>query len=272
MESSRSQQIQVGLFLFLGLVAVLASIMILGSDSALFKSYVTIHSKMSQVQGLAKGSVVSLAGMTIGNVQEIKFAEGENALVLHMRVEKNALERIPKGSSVEVRTQGALGDKYVYIIPADLTAERIEEGDYLLPNSSPDLMGVISERGGEAGKIFDIMTELQKMLVVLNGEGRLDRIMTNIQDSTGEIKTMSKETRLLLQDLRGENPEKLKMTLVHLSSILAKMDKGEGTLGALINDPSLHHQLKALIGESPRRQYMQSVIRGTIEKSDSPKN
>lgn len=269
MESNRSQQLQVGLFLGLGLLAVLVSILALGGNSALFKSYVTVYSKLAQVQGLASGSVVSLAGITIGNVKEIRFAEGENALVLEMKIEKSALLRIPKNSTIEVRTQGALGDKFVYIIPGDLNGPRLAEQEYIEPNSSPDLFGVLTERGGEAGKIFDIMTEVQKLLVAMNGDGRMDKIMTNVYESTGELKAMSKETRQLIQELRGENPQKVKETLKHLSSILSKIDKGEGTLGALINDPSLHQQLKALIGESPRRQYMQSVIRNTIEKSDA---
>lgn len=269
MESNRSQQLQVGLFLALGLIAFLVSIMTLGSDSALFKSYVTVHSKMAQVQGLAKGSVVSLAGMTIGNVHEIRFADGENALILDLKIEKESLERIPKNSTIEVRTQGALGDKYVYIIPGDLGGARLEADGYLEPNSSADFMGILSERGGEAGRIFDILAETQKLLIALNGEGRMDRIMTNVYESTNELKAMSKETRLLVQELRGENPAKIKESVTRLNSILAKIDKGEGTLGALINDPSLHQQLKQLIGESPRRQYMQSVIRNTIEKSDA---
>ncbi|MBX3016620.1 MAG: MCE family protein [Bdellovibrionaceae bacterium] len=268
MESNRSQQVQIGVFLGLGLLAVLVSIMVLGGDSALFKSYVTVHSKMSQVQGLAKGSVVSLAGMTIGNVKEIRFADGENALILDMRIEEASLARIPKNSTIEVRTQGALGDKFVYIIPGDLAGPRLEDAGYLEPNSSADFMGVLSERGGEAGRVFDILAETQKLLIALNGEGRMDRIMTNVYESTNELKAMSKETRQLMQELRGDNPAKIKETLTRLNSILVKVDKGEGTLGALINDPSLHQQLKQLIGESPRRQYMQSVIRGTIEKSD----
>lgn len=268
METNRSQQIQAGLFLAVGLIAALASILILGSDTALLKSYVTIYSRLAQVQGLNNGSVVSLAGMSIGNVKEMKFADGENALVVALRIEKDFLDRIPNDSMVEVRTQGALGDKYIYIIPGNLKSPRIQAGGELQPNSSPDLMGVLSERGGEAGKIFDIMTELHKLLLSMNGEGRLERILNNVQESTLEIKGMSKETRELIQQLKGENPEKLKESMKHLSSILAKVDKGEGTLGALINDPSLHQQLKALIGESPRRQYMQSVIRSTIEKSE----
>lgn len=269
MESTRSQQIQVGLFIALGLIAILASILILGGDKAVFKSYARIFVKMAQVQGLNRGSIVSLAGVKIGNVEQITFAAEDANLVLEMKVESQFLDRIPNDTLVEVRTQGALGDKYVYLIPGSLQSPKVESGGYLQPNNAPDLMGVISERGGEAGKIFDILTELKKVLASVNGDGRLDRIMINLQETTNEMKTMSKETRQLLTDLRGDNPAKLKQSLEKLNSILTKVDKGEGTLGALINDPSLHQQLKALLGESPRRQYLQSVIRSAIEKSDS---
>lgn len=268
MEAERRQKIQVGIFMTVGLAAVLISIMLLGGDGRLFKSNATLYAKLPQVQGLAKGSVVSIAGLNAGNVSAINFAPGENALIVEMKVGEEYLDRIPKDSLVEVRTQGALGDKFVYIIPGDLSGPKAANQDSLQPNMSSDLMGVISERGGEAGRVFDILKELNIMLATLNGEGRLERILANVQESSLQIKNLSQETRDLIKDLRADNPAKIKEAVSHLNSILAKIDRGDGSLGALINDPSLHQQLKSILGENPRRQYLQSVIRSTIEKSE----
>jgi phospholipid/cholesterol/gamma-HCH transport system substrate-binding protein len=47
----------------------------------------------------------------------------------------------------------------------------------------------------------------------------------------------------------------------HLDSILAKIDRGEGTLGLLVSDPSLYNDLKALVGGANRSTVVRSLIR-----------
>ena len=46
-----------------------------------------------------------------------------------------------------------------------------------------------------------------------------------------------------------------------LNSILAKVDRGEGTLGLLLNDPTLYEDLKRLIGGAERSALVRSLIR-----------
>lgn len=252
----------------IGLIAVMVSILALGGDKTFLTSYAVATSKMTQVQGLAKGSIVSLAGITVGNVQDIKFAEGENALIVVMQIDKKNLDRIPKSSTVEVRTQGALGDKFVYINPGDLKEEKLKDGGSLEPAESTDLMNLLSERGGEAANIFDIINEMKKLLVSINRDGRMDKLMGNMAEASVQLKEMSTDTRKLINEMHGENPKRIKKVLENLDSILAKVDRGEGTLGALINDSALHDQLKTLVGANPRKKYMESMMRTSIQRSE----
>ncbi len=46
-----------------------------------------------------------------------------------------------------------------------------------------------------------------------------------------------------------------------LNSILAKIDTGEGTLGLLLNDPSLYEDLKQLVGGAERSTLVKTLIR-----------
>jgi phospholipid/cholesterol/gamma-HCH transport system substrate-binding protein len=48
---------------------------------------------------------------------------------------------------------------------------------------------------------------------------------------------------------------------------MTKIDSGQGTIGALINDPSLHDSLKAMVGGPDRKKNMKSLIRSTIDKN-----
>lgn len=47
----------------------------------------------------------------------------------------------------------------------------------------------------------------------------------------------------------------------HLDSILAKIDRGEGTLGLLVSDPSLYNDLKTLLGGANRSAVVKTLIR-----------
>lgn len=271
METQFSHQLKVGLFVALGLVSVMASILALGGDRAFFKSFSRIHASLPQVQGLSKGSVVSLAGVTVGNIENIDFSNQDNSLRVTMKVESSYLDKIPTDSTVETRTQGALGDKYIYIIQGNMAGPKVKAGDHLQPSKSTDLMGVISERGGEAEQIFDIINELKKILVAINADNKVDRIVTNLAETSVNLKQISQDAKVVIADLKNENPQKVRKILTQLDSILAKIDRGEGTLGALVNDSSLHESLKNFVGTSPRKKYMQSVIRNTLEKSDGAK-
>jgi phospholipid/cholesterol/gamma-HCH transport system substrate-binding protein len=51
-----------------------------------------------------------------------------------------------------------------------------------------------------------------------------------------------------------------------LNSILAKIDSGEGTIGLLLNDPSLYEDLKQLVGGAERSTVVKTLIQMTGKK------
>lgn len=267
MDNSLKTQIRVGTFIFLGLVASIISILALGGDKSIFTTYYHLNAELGQVQGLNRGSVVSLSGMTVGNIEEIRFSDKSNALIAVMKIDKKYQSRIAKDSTVEIRTQGALGDKFVYINPGDITKGKAENGDGLSAAATSDLMGIISEKGSEAGKIFDVITELHKFMKTINNENRTDKMMKNFTEASSNFKSLSEEARALIGEIRGQNSGTLASTMKRLDHILEKIERGDGTLGALINDPSLHDQLKTYLGNNTKKQYFHSVLQNSVEKS-----
>lgn len=267
MESQTSTQLKVGIFLTVGIAFILGSIFFLGADKALFTSYVRVHAYFDQVQGLSTGSVVSLSGVTVGNVETITFLPEKNSLDVKMKINKEFMDRLRQGSQVEIRTQGALGDKYVFIIPGEPSAALIKDGEVLDIAKATDLLGIISERGSETNKIFDIINELHKMTAAMNADNRLVRIMGHMETASTNLSQASKDTQKLVAQMNAHNTgDKLGKSIEKMDAILTKIDKGEGTLGALINDPTLHNQLKSLVGGSTRKNQIKSLLRTSIEK------
>lgn len=266
MESTAKTQFKIGLFLSIGIFLILATIFMLGADRAFFKTYVTLHAHFDQVQGLAEGSVVSFSGITVGNIKEIKVIPGSNMLDVALLVDKEYMPRITEGSQVEIRTQGALGDKYIFIIPGDAKAAQMADNANITVAKATDLIGILSERASEAQKIFDILNEMHKFSKALNNENRAAKIMENLESATAKFDKTVSATQKLTEDL---NAGKLKSSLEHLDSVMGKLDRGQGTLGALINDSSLHDQMKSMLGGSSRKNVMKSLMRTSIEKSEA---
>ena len=271
MESDAKKNFKVGLFVFSGLLVFMAGVLLLGGDQSIFSSYKSFKIKFNQVQGLAKGSVVSLAGVPIGNVTEIRFVPNSQSLDVHVKIEKDQAQRITKDSVATVKTQGALGDKYIYISPGDMSGAPINENGYILSESKDDIFDVISKKGADIGNVIEIINQVDLLLNNINAEGRSALLMENLVSASGNLNSFLKQGISLINDFKGhkKNAKDLKNGITHFSSIMRKIDSGEGSLGALINDPSLHNKLVGILGASPRQKYLKPLIRETIRDNEA---
>ncbi len=264
-KASTSHQIKVGLFALSGIVIALFSLLTVGGDG-LVSSKVIFHAYFDHVQGLNEGSTVSLSGIRIGNIKKFVFIEEQNKLDVWISVDKKYLPRITEGSSIEVRTQGALGDKFIFITPGPPTAAALKDGGVLPVQEANDIFTMLGSKGGDAGKIFDVISEIHKMTKSINAEDRLGRMMKNFAEASEDLKETSKDTKSLVSVLKTEKTgERMSTAVARLDRILAKIDSGEGSLGALINDPSLHDGLKAMVGGQERQKSIKSLMRSSIE-------
>lgn len=124
----------------------------------------------------------------------------------------------------------------------DILSE-IQQGDGLLHSLIYDEY----EGGGVAS--------IEKSLVTL--EGILDEVATG----NGLLHSLVYEP-LTEQDVVLEALD----AGARLNSILAKIDTGEGTLGLLLNDPSLYEDLKQLVGGAERSTVVKTLIQMSGKK------
>src|SRR3712207_1081099 len=103
--SSNKLEYKVGLFIAAGLVGVMVTILLLGANKTFFTSYVHLKARFTEVSGLFPGSVVSLAGVPIGNVETIDFLESESKLEVDMKIDSKFAPRLTQGIVAEIRTQ-----------------------------------------------------------------------------------------------------------------------------------------------------------------------
>jgi phospholipid/cholesterol/gamma-HCH transport system substrate-binding protein len=115
MRSNRGIEIGTGLFVALGFVALLFLTTQLPSSGlklAHAKAGYHISAAFDDVGDLKVGSPVTMAGVTLGEVESIKIDWTTYKAVVGMRIDSQ-YNKIPDDSDASIQTQGLLGGKYV---------------------------------------------------------------------------------------------------------------------------------------------------------------
>lgn len=265
MKHPNNKNIFSGLYIVVGTLTIIASIFFAETGLNLFTKKMQLYTELTQAQGIAAGSLVSLNGVTIGNVQQVVIATNDiRKIRILMEIDPQYNQRIPQDSFLELRTQGALGDRYL-LITTGASSATLNSGDLILARESKDILDLLSEKGQEATKVFTILDETLNLLKALNQDQKIVKILSNSQDATSEV-------RSLIDNINKKERVKINETLDKLNHILTKIDEGQGTLGALINDPSLHRQIKQILSPQDKSKKIDSLYQKTIQHKRESSN
>ena len=119
MKNTRSLEIGTGLFVLLGFAALaFLTTQLPGHSIKLGHGPVgySVTAKFDNVGDLKAGSPVSMAGVTIGRVESIRFDPKDYKAAVVMRIE-HQYSAIPEDSDASIQTAGLLGGKYIGIGP-----------------------------------------------------------------------------------------------------------------------------------------------------------
>jgi phospholipid/cholesterol/gamma-HCH transport system substrate-binding protein len=119
MRSTRGIEIGTGLFVLLGFASLLFLTTQLPSSGlklAAAKTGYHITAAFDNVGDLKVGSPVSMAGVNLGEVENIRLDWNTYKAVVSMRID-NKYNQIPDDSDASIQTQGLLGGKFVAIGP-----------------------------------------------------------------------------------------------------------------------------------------------------------
>jgi phospholipid/cholesterol/gamma-HCH transport system substrate-binding protein len=119
MQSNRTLEIGTGFFVILGFCALFFLAMQLpqsGLKIGSSKSGYRVTADFDNIGDLKVGSPVSMAGVTMGEVDDIRFDSQSYKAVVRMRID-NQYNKIPDDSFASIQTQGLLGGKYIGLSP-----------------------------------------------------------------------------------------------------------------------------------------------------------
>ncbi|CAN5756380.1 outer membrane lipid asymmetry maintenance protein MlaD [soil metagenome] len=108
-------ELSVGIFVLLGLAAVVYLTIKLGTGSLIGGDTYLVEARFANAGGLHPGSNVQLAGVTVGRVDAIRINPSDYSAIATFRVYSKL--QLPTDSMASIKTTGLIGDKYVSLSP-----------------------------------------------------------------------------------------------------------------------------------------------------------
>lgn len=128
--------------------------------------------------------------------------------------------------------------------------------------------------------VTDIVSEIQSGEGVLHsliydpyagtGVGNVEKALATLERLMAEVESGGGVLHSLIYDEPAEQDVVMQALTAgaQLNNILEKVDRGEGTLGLLVNDPTLYEDLVVLLGGAKRSMVVRSLIRLSTDGED----
>ena len=284
-------EFKVGALVVSVLVLIAGMSMQVSEDPGYLGGAQNIWFELQDAAGLLKNSAVKMAGINIGVIKDIRLRNGK--AYVELRIAKDI--PLTVGSRVEIRANGILGDKYIEIVTEDPEAPKLQTGSQLLNvQDSSSLNSLLTSVGKITHSLEDVASALRSATVDGSTETSIGRIVKNIETFTEDLQQISGENkdklaksidsaeRILktLDELVNDPSEEgfrvawYKATQVidradssmrNIEEITDKVNKGEGTIGRLINDEETIVELNTAIRNVNQFVGIGANLRTTID-------
>ncbi len=235
------------------------------------------HVTFPQTGGLSSSDEVQVNGLRKGAVSNVALT-GDHVTVDLALASEIALTT---DSRVAIRNIGLMGEK---VIAVDLreTGQPYTARDTISGVYERGIPEVMADLGTTVEAITSLATQLKSLADAMDKSGNLDRTISNFHDTSEQLKAAVSENRAMLREtvvnlnaasrtaksLTTDREAQLRQTLESfarsaealerlttrldslrgaLQSVSGKIDRGEGSLGKLVNDPRLYDDAKASV-------------------------
>jgi phospholipid/cholesterol/gamma-HCH transport system substrate-binding protein len=255
MRRRQGSEIATGMLVLLAAALAIGGYYWLTGESLTSRGYRLVV-RLHDAGGLQRGDRVRLAGVEVGKVRDVALNRGQ----VLAEIDVSPDLRLPKDSHAELRPSGAFGGRYLELTPGRV-GEALAAGDTVAAASAPSLAETLTELGDQAGEVLTRASD------VLDPDrvATLDRSLNAMLQTLQNVSATSATVRATAQKVeRGLGDGRLEQTTSGLavgaknladasaqlvgasgtlSSILGKIDRGDGSLGRAINDPGLYNAL-----------------------------
>ena len=277
-----NKEIRTGIIAIFTIVVLIYGINYLKGLNILDKNRI-FHAKYDNIDGLLKGSVISLNGFNVGIVSNISL-QSDNSLLVSVKINEDF--DVPANSILKISNQDLMGTKGISVIlgNSDLLAKnndtliaeienslQDEVNKQILPLknkaegliSSVDSLMLIftSVLNTDARKnlassfknldeTFVLMSESMKELnkLVVTNEKNISNSIKNFENITGNISNNNESIENILKKMSSisdsVSSKDIGDIIKNLNNITNKISVGQGNLGPFISDDQLYRNIE----------------------------
>lgn len=271
-----TKEVRIALVAIVGIVILFFGLNFLKGMS-LFSNDNVYYIKFNNISGLSASNPIYADGYQVGVVKDISYDyQNSGNVVVKFTVDHDL--RIPKGSSAVIESD-LMGNVKMNLLLANNPRQRVEPGDTLSGTLNEGMMGTVAKMvpvlERTVGKVDSLLDNLNRIA----GDPAIVASLHNVQTITGDLTVSTRElNRLLSQTNRAlpqmvgkangvlDNTNRLTANLadVDVAGTMAKVDQTlanvqeftnalnnrEGTLGLLLHDPGLYHNLNSTMSHA----------------------
>jgi phospholipid/cholesterol/gamma-HCH transport system substrate-binding protein len=263
MKPTKFTELKVGIFVVIILFLFAVGIFAIGSHQKYFQRQYTLWVSFSNISGLIVGAPVRLAGLTVGRVNDIRFPADPKTktITVELKVNKGVQKRICEDSIASIQTMGLLGDKYVEISLGSPQSGVLADNARIKSVEPIDLMEYASKLEETIDAVNTILIDVKAISgQIRGGKGLLHAILYD--PAGGELVNNLSVASASAGDLMKD----LSSAVKSVDNIVKKVERGEGSLGGIINDPTVYEDLKVILGGAKRSKTIKALVHYTIKK------
>src|ERR1700733_13335749 len=225
--------ITVGIFVAAGVSLFTVGIFLIGNQHEAFARHFDVYTEFANLDGVAKGAKVRVAGMDAGEVVDIGVPDRPPAKFrLKLSIEQRLHVLVRTDSVVTIATEGVVGDKFLLVHQG---GQQTSEAASLttLPSREPLDLSDLMEKS--AGMLKDVNGMMKQVGGKLNGA--LDAITTtvnNADDVVIGLKEGKGPAGMLLRD--EDTAERLRQTVENARQATSALNHASRQADALVSD------------------------------------
>ena len=289
-------EVKIGLTVLLAIIVAIVGFRFM-RDVPIFRQTLEVSAVFERGDGINRGSLVNLKGVKVGSVSRVRLTPENRVRVTmqlneDLQIPENSVAHltslgIVEGKSIVIQ----LGDSENNVeYGGEIDGEYIEGVTEVLGSKGEQLAGDVSESLSEFNQFLRQLNatlddetrtsvdqtlknadETMKILseTLDNNQKDIDNAIKSASRTMMQLDTLTTNNRPRVDSLLASLEEnvnelhrvrtELEEATTNLNQILEKVNRGEGTMGKLVNDPSLYENLDQLTKE------MNTLVKGINE-------
>ena len=238
----------------------------------LFSSTDDYYIEFKDISGLSSSSPIYADGYQVGTVKDVIYDySGEHPTRVLVSLDKAM--RIPVGSSAEIESD-LMGNIKVNLLLANNPRERVMHGGTITGEVNSGALGKAAQMVPTIEKMLPKLDSILTSVNMLLADPAIAQSLHNVKTITDNLTTSSAELNTLMKQLNRNVPtmlakangvldntnkltgnlaqldlattkQQVDQTIANVQELTSKLNSNNGTLGLLMNDASLYHNLNS---------------------------